>query len=227
MRMPPENISSERLFESYGIYHLAKISSDPETVDLEAALKAVQDALFDAFNKRKECRRAVIIATAKRDQADMILDSCIRKLYLELLAELNNKKESEIYKKLFPKHLTGIVNISIADEIKNVKQTLEPELQNQSTKNDFFKKHLELIKNARINIEQAVKTLDESLLAEGTAWAKEKAAQIDWRRQYEKNYGELRSRFAGDKWRAESYFKIISFKNSEEEETEQSQNSAQ
>ena len=57
----------------------------------------------------------------KRDRWNVIVDWCIRKLNRELLAQLNNNKESVIYKKLFSDHLTGIINQPIVNQINNLK----------------------------------------------------------------------------------------------------------
>lgn len=50
-----------------------------------------------------------ILLMAKRDYSDLLLDKTIRRLELAVLGEVNRNRESTVYKKLFPKGLSGII----------------------------------------------------------------------------------------------------------------------
>lgn len=93
-----------------GLYHLAALSSDPNTHTLAAAVKASIDKLRKARSDAEQRQDAQLLSQAVVDRAEYEVDLLIRQSELEALADTAKNRQDPRYRAAFPDGLTELVS---------------------------------------------------------------------------------------------------------------------
>ena len=205
MQLTAKNASSATLIH-YGIYTAVRLEAKNETQKLSAPIRAGIKSLKTKRNDTEDKGEDTSAALALRDEADNNADDAVMALSLELLSAVKNNRSDARYKKIFLSNPSAITSLPIPAEL-NALELLEQRLSADS-KDDLYKKHLPLIKSARIALAQAHASLEGSMKAEKNSADIETISQSDLRETLTKTYGKLIDLF--DKQTAEKYFRKLS-----------------
>lgn len=202
MQKPPITTGSETLHK-IGIYHACMLTAYDETQDLGESFTPVLNMLDLKYQARVKAGDLVTQAYAHRKFGDRLLDRLLKKIEALILSEVNRNRQSPLYRKLFPKGLSGLVNVSPEEEVRLV--TVFRQMLRES-KPELAEQYDGQIEQAQNRLSEANSGLKAAIDEEARTFAEEKNARIDFITRYKKNYGSLIDLFPDDRNLVEEFF---------------------
>jgi len=204
MRVPDVGASTERLLDSYGLYHLTRLQADPSLKDLADAFSLAQKRLKQRNDEFQAAEAAAMTALAVRDTKDDELDEAVRGFFLALLRKVLNNRKAPLFLKYFPDGVTPVIGAASEDEVRVVGILL----QKLSDEQDLdLKAHAPTLTQAVDNLTAAISAYETAVDAQKLAFGVMQSEKLAWTEGYKRSYRELQLRFFDNPKRVERFFR--------------------
>jgi hypothetical protein len=203
MRLPCQTTSGETLQGTYGLYHLARLKSDPQCCDLATTFQLVQNQLKARLDGHDAARANAITALAVRDARRAAFGRQVRRFCLAVLARVNSSRRAPLYQTYFAAGLRAVVRAPIDVALMRgevILAKLNEETDPQLTV------YFQPLRAATDTLHNAHDAHRAAMGAEANGFGLLRAESIRWVDAYRLSYRELQRRFYRDCDYAESFF---------------------
>lgn len=191
-------------------YHIASLTgdSDPDVGALIPAIKDADAGLRKARDASEGKKLTRIEKQALFDRAEGALDRYVRKVDLEVLAALDNKRTHDSYKAVFPRGAAAIIALQGTEEAAAIEGVIKG-LKGAKELGEVAKRHADTLKKLAAASAEAEKGLITAEAEADQAYAAEVAARRVLVRQLQKNEGALLAIYPGQRAQVRGYFRAI------------------
>ncbi|MCP4605619.1 MAG: hypothetical protein GY847_34715 [Proteobacteria bacterium] len=154
-----KTLSTTRSMQHYHnelVYTEAALGASLFTAPLTGSYGELVDEWFDYVKKQRDARQAVTRANAVLHVKDQVLDWTIRKFVGVLLVEVNQNRESTLFRRFFPIQPSKLVRQPLVKQIDYTKSSLVPEIDTLE-EGHALKAHKDEILAAALDAEEALK----------------------------------------------------------------------
>jgi hypothetical protein len=204
MQLPNVTSSPETLLETYGLYHLTRLSADKSLADLASAFEKAQDRLKTRLDAFKAAERSGMTAMAVRDGEDAHFDDAVRSFALAVLSKVGNSHKAPLYLKYFPEGLGAVVAAPLEGELHKIGIILSKLAEEDD---DTLKNYAGPLQAAVNSLSAAMDAHHAALDAQAQSYGLLETEKVQWLDAYKRSYRELTRLNYKDPKKAETYFK--------------------
>ena len=198
------------------VYLFARLSANDLTKAFAPPVEQMLTALEAIDEAMRKAQKAVVIAQARRDHLDDVLDDDLKRSG-KLAEAVYGSQQSPDFRRIFPAAPWTIARLSWNEEITQVKFVAQ---QLEASKDPTLVPLAASLRTQAEALSAALETFKVSFTPLATARAERDYQKVETNVLREKVYGQLLSTFPGERTRVERFFREAEARETEPEQDE-------